>query len=99
LIIFHIDNPGGENHGYYRIGRNLDASGNVTGGWSRIKSVPGWFGAEDQGAGIALTNLTGNNHPDLLIFHVDNPSGENHGYYRVAFDLMPYGVPARWTIA
>jgi hypothetical protein len=25
----HIDNPTGDNHGYYRIGRGLDAAGNV----------------------------------------------------------------------
>ncbi len=99
LVVFHVDNPGGENHGYYRIGWNLDNNGNVTGGWSPIIEVPGWFGAEDQGAGIAVTNLTSNNRPDLLIFHLDNPSGENHGYYRVAFDLMPTGFPARWTVA
>ncbi len=99
LVVFHVDNPGGENHGYYRIGWNLDDSGHVTGGWSNIIAVPGWFGAQDQGAGIALTDLTRNNRPDLVVFHVDNPGGENHGYYRVAFDLMPTGIPARWTVA
>ena len=60
---------------------------NATGGWSDAEVMPGWFGDENQGAGIALADLTGNNHHDLLIFHVDNPPGENQGYYRVAFDL------------
>lgn len=67
-------------------------------GQSPINTVPGWFGTEDQGAGVALTNLTGNDRPDLLIFHTDNPAGENQGYYRVAFDLMPYSFPARWMV-
>jgi hypothetical protein len=87
LIVFHVDNPGGENHGYYRIGRDLDANGNITGGWGPIVPVAGWFGAENQGAGIAVGNINGNGRPDLVVFHVDNPGGENHGYYRVMFDL------------
>ena len=80
LIVFHIDNPGGENHGYYRIGWNLDTNGNVKGGWSDIRPVPGWFGSEDQGAGIAIADINGDGRPDLIVFHVDNPGGENHGY-------------------
>ncbi len=87
LVVFHLDNPGGDNHGYYRIGWNLNLAGDVTGGWGPITAVPGWFGWESQGAGIALTDLNGNGHQDLLVFHVDNPGGENHGYYRVISDL------------
>src|SRR5439155_1890 len=83
LIVFHIDNPSGENHGYYRIGRNVDSSGNVMGGWSDPILVPGWFGAENQGGGIAVADLNGDELPELIVFHIDNPSGENHGYYRI----------------
>ncbi|MCO6428231.1 galactose oxidase-like domain-containing protein [Nitrosomonas communis] len=99
LIVFHIDNPGGENHGHYRIGWNLDAGGNVAGGWSNIKAVPGWFGAENQGAGIALADLSGNGRPDLIVFHIDNPGGENHGYYQVGLDVDINGdfLPGHWT--
>jgi len=91
LVVFHVDNPGGENHGYYRIGWDLDTTGKVTGGWSGIKAVPGWFGAEDQGAGIALTDISGNGRPDLVVFHLDNPGGENHGYYRIGWNLNAAG--------
>jgi hypothetical protein len=59
----------------------------VTGGWGQITAVPGWFGAEDQGAGIALADIDGNGQPDLVVFHIDNPGGENHGYYRLITDL------------
>jgi hypothetical protein len=98
LVVFHIDNPGGENHGFYRIGWNLDRYGNVTGGWSPIMPVPGWFGAEDQGAGIAIGDVNGTGRPDLLVFHIDNPGGENHGYYRIGCDLDTAGkVTAGWT--
>jgi hypothetical protein len=86
LIIFHVDNPAGENKGYYRIGWNLDANGNVE-RWSGFKPVQGWFGSETQGASIAITDLNGNGSPDLIIFHIDNPDGENKGYYRIGWNL------------
>jgi predicted Zn-dependent protease len=98
LVVFHIDNPGGENHGYYRIGWNLNGNGDATGGWSAVKPVPGWFGAEDQGAGIALGDINGNGRPDLVVFHIDNPGGENHGYYRVGWNLNVNGdVTGGWS--
>lgn len=97
LIVFHLDNPGGENHGYYRIGWNINRFGDVTGGWSALKSVPGWFGAEDQGAAIAIADINGNGKPDLLIFHLDNPRGENHGYYRIGWDMNNEGDVSSWS--
>ena len=98
LVVFHVDNPGGENHGYYRIGWNLDTAGNVTGGWSPIRQVPGWFGSEDQGAGIAIADISGNGRPDLVVFHIDNPGGENHGYYRIGWNLDAAGnVTGGWS--
>jgi subtilisin family serine protease len=92
LLIFHIDNPGGENHGYYRIGWNLNpASGDPAGGWSPVKAVPGWFGAENQGAGVALADINGNGSLDLIVYHIDNPGGDNHGYYRIGWNLNSAG--------
>ena len=97
LLVFHIDNPGGENHGYYRIGWNLDAAGNAA-GWSPVKAVPGWFGAEDQGAGVALADVSGNGKPDLIVYHIDNPGGANHGYYRIGWNLNLAGdVTDGWS--
>ena len=97
LIVFHIDNPSGQNRGYYRIGWNLDTKGNVTGGWSEMKQIPGSFGAENQGAGIAIADLNGNGRPDLIVFHIDNPSGENRGYYRIGFNLDSNGNATNWS--
>ena len=88
LIVFHIDDPGGGNRGYYRVGNNLDAAGNVTGGWSRVIPIAGWWGNDNQDGGIAAFDINGKGRPDLVVFHLDNPDGDNHGYYRVIFAPM-----------
>lgn len=88
LVVFHVDNPTGGNHGYYRVGWTLDASGVVTGGWGPVRKVPGWFGWETQGGGIAVADLDGNSRKDLIVHHIDNPAGENRGYYRIGWNLL-----------
>jgi hypothetical protein len=35
-----------------------------------------------------VADLNGNGHPDLVVFHIDNPAGPNHGYYRVGMTLV-----------
>jgi hypothetical protein len=96
LVAFHVDNPEGENVGYYRIGWDLDANGNVT-DWSSPIAVEGWFGEETAGAGIATADFNGNGQPDLVVFHVDNPEEENHGYYRIGWDLDTNGNVTGWS--
>jgi hypothetical protein len=34
MVVFQVDSPAGLNAGYYRVGWNLDADGQVSGGWS-----------------------------------------------------------------
>lgn len=87
---------------YYRIGWDLDVNGNIAGGWSKVKPVPGWsaplrllvpdqVGWETQGAAVATGYITGQNRPDLVVFYIDNPTGENGGYYFLSEILV--GVP------
>ncbi len=97
LIVFQIDNPGGENHGYYRIGWNLNANGDVTGGWSPVKPIPGWFGAENQGGGIGVADINRDGRPELVVFHIDNPAGDNHGYYRIGRGINTNGDVTSWS--
>ena len=48
LVVFQVDSPAGLNAGYYRVGWNLDADGQVTGGWSEWMRAD-WFSWENQG--------------------------------------------------
>ncbi len=86
LIVFHIDHPVGGNRGYYRVGQNLREDGTVE-AWTDPIQVPGWFGDENQGAGIAVADLTGTGRKDLIVFHVDHPADFNRGYYRIGQNL------------
>ena len=95
LVLHALDNPAGENHGYYRVGFDLDSNGNAAVG-GNVLPVPGWFGAENQGAGIAMADINGSGRPDFVVFHVDNPGGENHGYFRVGFDIDDWGAVGSW---
>lgn len=94
LLVFHPGHHGGDHHGYYRVGWNFDAAGNISGGWSPIRAVPRWCGRDDRSAGIALADIDGNGRPDLLVCHVDNPGGDNYGYYRIGWNLDTSGQVA-----
>ena len=53
LVVMTVDKPLGQARGIYRVGRKLDAQGNVTVGWTPWIDVPDWFSFENQGAGSA----------------------------------------------
>ena len=98
LVVFMIDHPGGQNRGVYRVGRSLDASGNVTGGWTGWIDVPDWFSTDNQGGGIAIADLKGDGTKDLVVFMIDNPPGKNRGVYQVGHGLDANGnVTGGWT--
>jgi Domain of unknown function (DUF1929) len=87
LIVLMVDAPPGQNAANFRIGRDLDKNGVVTGGWSEWKAVPDWFSFENQGAGIAAWDLDANGQADLIVFMIDNPNGKNQGFYRIGKQL------------
>ena len=95
LVVFVVDNPAEQNQGYYRIGRNLAADGAVTGGWTPWIAVPDWYGWENQGADIAVAEIAG--APTLVVLTVDNPGGQNTGQFRLGTGLQPDGSVASWT--
>src|SRR5438128_535966 len=92
LIVLMVDNPPGKNRGLYKVGKGLDRNGIVSGGWGDWIEVPDWFSWENQGAGIAVADLDGNGRPDLVVFMIDNPPGQNQGLYKVGKNLDSDGV-------
>jgi Domain of unknown function (DUF1929)/FG-GAP-like repeat len=92
MIVFQIDNPAGANRGLYRVGRNLDALGNMAGGWGAWIEIPDWFAWENQGGSVAVADLDNDGQPELVVFMIDNPPGQNQGYYRVGKNLNATGA-------
>ncbi|MEM9458931.1 MAG: hypothetical protein AAGF11_32430 [Myxococcota bacterium] len=97
LVVAHIDDPLFGNHAYYRIGWDLDDQGDVIGGWSEPFEVPGGFGDETVGAGVAVLDLDGNDVQDMVLFHVQDNLIEDEGYYQVGWDLDVNGQPSVWS--
>jgi hypothetical protein len=87
LIIFMVDAPNQKNRGVFQIGRNLDADGVVTVGWTGWQDVPDWFSWENDGGGIAVGDFTGTGQHDLVVFMIDAPPGANRGLFRIARNL------------
>jgi hypothetical protein len=96
LIVAMVDNPPGPNRGLYRIGRKLDADGNVTGGWTPWTEVDGWFSWENQGIGVAVTRKAGQS--DLVIFQIDNAVEQNQAFYKIGRNLNIEGDVTDWTL-
>ena len=92
VVAFSIDNPDGENYGHYNIGWNINKEGKVT-GWSDTHSIAGGtIGDHTQGGGVTVGDINGNNIPDILYFYIDNPDGQNYGYYLIQFDVGKDGT-------
>ena len=94
IVVMAVDNGLQQNRGVYRVGRDLDADGNPTGGWSDWRDMPGWFSWENQGGGVAVADTTGSGHADIILFGIDNPPQQNQAFYRIALDVDGDGVPA-----
>lgn len=45
-------------------------------------TIPDWFSFENQGAGVALADLSGGGLRDLVVLMVDSSPGQNRGFYR-----------------
>ena len=95
LVVFHVDDfhtnhPRKPNKGFYRVGRGLGANGDVAawGDWLEVD----WFSWFNQGAGVAVADLDGNGRPEIIVFQIDDPPGENAGFYRVGWNLDRQGV-------
>jgi hypothetical protein len=94
LVVFTADNPPGLNRGIYQVGHDLDGTGTAVDGWSGWQDVPHWFSWENQGAGVALADVTANGRLDLIAFLIDDPPGQNQAAYRIGFDINAEGLPA-----
>ena len=91
LIVLRVDHPTpSPNRGFYRVGRKLDATGNVAGRGPWLE-VPDWGSPNNQGAGIAFADFGAAGH-GLVVFQVQhNEPGPNQGLFCVGQGLDAQG--------
>src|SRR6266404_1211166 len=80
LVVFMVDNGPGQNRGLFRVGRDLDTAGVVTGGYTPWIDVPDWFPFENAGASVAVADVDRDEKQDIVVFMIDNPLGQNGGF-------------------
>jgi hypothetical protein len=56
-------------------------------GVTEFTNVSGWWGNSNAGGGVAITQLDGDSRPDMIVFHVDDPSEGNNGHYRIGWNI------------
>ena len=100
LVVLIVDSTPQKNRGLFRVGRKLDALGNVTGGWTPWIEVPDWFSWENQDAAITLGRPDAQGRCDLFVFMIDNGLAANRGVYRIGRKLDALGnVTGGWSNA
>jgi subtilisin family serine protease len=95
IVTFHMDDPAGPNNGYFRTG-TLNPNSVVT-GWSEVTRIPGHWGDVADHGGITNADINGNGIPDLVVLHVDDPAGENIGWYKIGWDFELGTLNGVWT--
>lgn len=95
FICMAYDNPSGANTYRYRIGWNVNTSGDAS--WWDNGVVVGGSGWDAQGADIDMVNLDSNPRPELLVMAYDSPSGANNFRIRIGWNLSTSGIAASWT--
>jgi hypothetical protein len=60
--------------------------------------IPNWNSQENQGAGVAIAELSGLGIKDLVVFQIDNPANLNQGLYKIGRNLdAKVAVLGDWT--
>lgn len=96
LILMSIDNPGGPNKFWYRIGRNLDQSG-IAASWTGNIAAPFYVGDLSAGGGASLADVNGNGKPDLVLIDIDSPQGPNSFWCYIGWDIDINGNVVSWS--
>ncbi len=94
MVLMAYDAPPGANAFRYKIGWDLDASGEAN-AWSGYHEVAG-VGDEGQGASVKVADLDNNGQLDMVLMADDNPPGANTFRYKIGWNLNT-GATANWS--
>ena len=94
LFILNDNDASGQNTYRYKIGYNLDVTGQAQ-RWVQVTPEVDGLGSKNDGAGIAVADIDGNGRQDLILMSYRDEDGANYFNYRVGFDMDATGVPGR----
>ncbi|MBU1878073.1 MAG: hypothetical protein KJ734_03895, partial [Chloroflexi bacterium] len=97
LFFGWIDDPADVNQGWYRVGWDLDASGDSSNWWPYPKHIEGAFGPEDAGLGLTLADVNGDGHPELVAAWVRQQTGGNEWAYSIGEGLDGAAYVGSWV--
>jgi hypothetical protein len=95
LVLMAVDNPAESNSFRYRIGWDVGANGEAS-SWSNHIQIGG-LGHHNDGGGIDIDDIDGNDIPDLVLMGIDSPGGSNNFWYKVGWNLGSNGQTESWS--
>jgi hypothetical protein len=96
MILMVYENPAQENSFRYKIGWNLNHTGEAQ-SWTGYFQAPG-VGWEAEGAGLVITQLDNNQRPDMVLMVYDAPPKEENFFrYKIGWNLDEKGEANRWS--
>jgi hypothetical protein len=95
LLAFAVDNPAGQNGGWYSVGWRLDGRARPADGWGPWQPVPDWRFWENSDAAVTAVPLGAAGEPHLVVLAVDDPPERNDGWYRALDVVTDLGDAAR----
>ncbi|WP_404392583.1 DUF3892 domain-containing protein [Humibacillus xanthopallidus] len=98
VLAYAVSAPGAATRLYYRVGWRLDASGNVSDGWSESKPIPWEAIGTVRGLGVDVADLDDDDRADLAVLVVEDAGGADRARVRVGHTLNRRGnVVGGWT--
>ncbi|MBU1746725.1 MAG: hypothetical protein KKA73_03475, partial [Chloroflexi bacterium] len=97
LFFGWIDNPADVNQGWYRVGWDLDTSGDSSNWWPYPKHIEGAFGPEDQGLGLALADVNGDGQDELVAAWLRQQEVGNEWAYSIGEGLDGDAYVGYWV--
>jgi hypothetical protein len=96
LVAFWMDKSSGHSIGKYRIGWDLNSSGDAD-HWTGVPSgiTIGnnlWWGDNTEASDIAIAKMGWNFRPDFILFWIDSTNGISKGFFRIGKDMSTSGT-------
>ena len=96
LVLMAYDSPEGQNSFRYKIGWNLNP-GAIATEWTAAEIITG-VSDEAEGAGVGVTDIDGDEIPEIVLMSYDKKKGNNTFHYKIGRKLSSSAKAEDWEI-